>query len=119
VLVVDDNSDHRAIAAALLTHGGYTALQAETTAEATGLLHAYNPDLLIIDIDMPDKNGLAWALELRSNPATSRTPIIIYSSFSDVYRTELRRLNISWIEKSVSPMRFLEGVAKAFADEKK
>ena len=116
--MVDDNGDHRAIAAALLTHGGYTALQAETTAEASWFISAYNPDLLIIDIDMPDKNGLAWALELRSDPAMAKTPIIIYSAFADVYRAELRRFDISWIEKSVSPMQFLEGIERAFAGKK-
>ena len=111
VLVVDDNPDHRTIAAALLTYAGYSVVQADTIAAAERMIAAAPPQLVIVDIDLPDRNGLEWVIELHSEPATAHLPIIVYTAYRDVYTLTLRHLDIPSIDKSDPPTRFLDRVA--------
>src|SRR5688572_9674819 len=117
VLVVDDNLDHRTIAVALLTYAGYTALQAEDTELATRMIRAYQPSLVVIDVDMPEKNGLDWALELRANPGTAALPIMAYTGYRDVYTREFRKMGIAAVDKADGPHRFLDSVMMILGDQ--
>lgn len=108
VLVVDDNMDQRTIAAALLTYAGYIVIEADKVKTAEQILRTHSPDLLLLDIQLPQKNGLEWAYELRASPSTAKLPIAIYTSFYDVYRRELCDLEVAVISKSESPQRFLD-----------
>lgn len=79
-------------------------------ATAEALLESREPQLVLLDISMPQKSGLEWAFELRSNPYTAALPIMAYTSFRDVY-DDLRQLNIGVIDKSEAPRRFIERVS--------
>ena len=116
VLVVDDNQDHRTIAVALLTYAGYTALQAEDTDVAARMIQSYQPSLVVVDVDLPGKNGLDWVSELRAAPSTASLPIVAYTGYRDVYSTEFRKLNVPAVDKSDGPHRFLERVMAALGD---
>lgn len=85
ILVVDDDADYRTIAAALLVYAGHDAVEAPSVAAAEEILWTTPVDLILLDISMPNKNGLEWALELRSRPEMTRIPIVAYTSFRDVF----------------------------------
>lgn len=77
ILIADDNRDSRAILAACLQDAGYeveTALDADE-ALVKGL--AWRPDLFLLDVLMPRKNGFQLCRELRANPVLKQTPIIL------------------------------------------
>lgn len=79
VLIVDDHRDTRIIVRELLSHFGYRVREAVNGAEA--LVEAETaPDMILLDFLMPDRDGLDVLAELRTRPATARTPIVVYTA---------------------------------------
>jgi CheY-like chemotaxis protein len=84
LLVVDDNEDNRYTLTRRLTREGYTNLITATNGrEALDLLQSKPFDLMLLDIMMPDMNGIEVLRELRANPLTERLPVIMHSALSD------------------------------------
>lgn len=81
VLVVDDNTDHIELVTRVLTARGYTVLTA-TDAE-TGLLAAtdQHPDLILLDLGLPDFDGQTLVGWMRRVPELSQTPIIAVTAW--------------------------------------
>lgn len=76
LLVVDDDKGLRETLADFFEIEGYQVLQASNVAEAQAQLRAGDPDLLLLDINMPGGDGLTFAAQMRAH---SSTPIIILS----------------------------------------
>jgi CheY-like chemotaxis protein len=80
VLVIDDQVDERAIQRAMLGHLGYQVLEAGTGREGIEAALASMPDLVLVDIAMPELDGFAVCRELRANPATHAVPILLFTA---------------------------------------
>jgi DNA-binding response OmpR family regulator len=80
ILVVDDERDIRDPLAAYLAKNGLRVTKAESAAAARRLLAAYAFDLILLDIMMPDEDGLSLAGFVR---ATSGTPVILLTAKAD------------------------------------
>lgn len=78
ILVADDDPMLRVIAAELLAPEGYRVLEAQDGNQALAMLAAEPVDLLVLDMLMPDKDGLEVILALRR--AGSKVPILAISS---------------------------------------
>ncbi len=80
ILIVDDQSGTLKFLCAMITEHGYNVIPGAGAAEA--ILHAQNdhPDLILLDILMPERDGFAVCAELKANPATSDIPIIFLSA---------------------------------------
>jgi two-component system OmpR family response regulator len=76
LLVVDDDTGLRETLADFFEIEGYHVLQAANVAEAQAQLKGNDPDLLLLDINMPGGDGLTFAAQMRAH---SSTPIIILS----------------------------------------
>jgi two-component system KDP operon response regulator KdpE len=76
ILVVDDEPQIRRVMKTALASNGYEAYEARTGEEALESLRAYNPDLILLDMNMPGMGGMATCREIR---AVSEVPIIILS----------------------------------------
>ncbi|MFH0957222.1 MAG: ATP-binding protein [Pseudomonadota bacterium] len=76
VLVVEDNKTNMKLVVNLLEAGGYNALQAFSAGEGIRSSEIYNPVLIVMDITLPDMDGLAATRIIKSNPSTSHIPII-------------------------------------------
>jgi CheY-like chemotaxis protein len=72
VLVVDDDEDARRLLRMLLAGAGATVELAASADEALARLRESRPDVLVSDIGMPGKDGLAMIREVRANPALAR-----------------------------------------------
>lgn len=77
VLVVEDERQMLRFLRATLTSHGYRLLEAETAAEAVRLASSHNPDLILLDLGLPDADGIDVTRRLRE---WSRTPIIVLSA---------------------------------------
>jgi two-component system OmpR family response regulator len=77
VLVIDDDREHRLLLAQLLRRGGFRASLAATTTTARKLVKAATPDLILLDIMLPDEDGLAFCRRIR---AASHLPIIMLTA---------------------------------------
>ena len=93
VLIVDDDPRSVEALAESIRAEGYTVLEARSGAEGIELALTSRPDLLILDLLMPQINGFEVVAHLRANPLTAELPILIYTGkeLSAEERTMLQR----------------------------
>ena len=89
ILVVDDTADVRALLRPLLQRAGYTVLESESGDDALVKVAEMMggerlPDLIVLDVMMPGKDGFAVARQLRSWKETRDIPILMLTALSDV-----------------------------------
>ncbi len=77
ILIVEDNNDGRDLLAKLINHLGYDAIEADSGREAIGKAFEMHPDLILMDIYLPDITGDEITTRLKANPATRDIPVII------------------------------------------
>ena len=83
ILLADDSHAIRFLVSEILTNAGFTVVQAEDGQEAIEKTYKENPDLLILDYEMPKKNGFEVVKEVRSRTGYLNTPIIIFTAVTD------------------------------------
>lgn len=76
ILYVEDNPDNRLLVKRILMVEGYNVLEAEDAAQALQLLKAEVPNLILMDINMPDIDGYALTARLREDSHLNGTPIV-------------------------------------------
>jgi two-component system cell cycle response regulator DivK len=104
VLVVEDDKDHLTIAAALLRYYGYGVLEAMNAHDGIKLAVEQQPDLVLMDLQLPEMNGIEALKVLRSDPRTQNIPAVPYTSFYDLYREQLTNLGFpGHIPKTFTP----------------
>jgi DNA-binding response OmpR family regulator len=105
ILLVEDDEHIMAINRNKLTRAGYRILEAETLSGAAAVLETESPDLIVLDVMLPDGNGVNWCGEIRggsSEPpvlflsAKNETPDILdgFEAGGDDYLTKPYDLNI-------------------------
>ncbi|CAO3415546.1 PP2C family protein-serine/threonine phosphatase [Azospirillum argentinense] len=83
VLVVDDNRVNRHLLQALLERGGVTRIEmAEDGNDALARLDAFRPDLILLDLMMPNLDGFEMCRRLRALPAWKDLPVLVQSSLN-------------------------------------
>jgi two-component system cell cycle response regulator DivK len=76
ILIVEDNPGSLMLATVMLESEGFTVAGAETAAQARAVLARSTPDLVLMDIQLPDTDGLEFTKELKADPATAGIPVI-------------------------------------------
>lgn len=79
ILLADDHRALRLLFSRKLAAAGHDVVQAATGEDALVLAHASTPDLIVLDVDMPKRNGYDVCAELRQSKEFTNVPIIIYS----------------------------------------
>ncbi len=83
ILIVDDNSQNLSVLGNMLRKHGYRFVLAETGHEALDFVKKKIPDLILLDIMMPDMNGLEVCKRLKQEPAFSDIPVIFLTAKRD------------------------------------
>jgi CheY-like chemotaxis protein len=86
ILVVDDDTPIRSLLRQELTEAGYEVKEAANGKAALDMVRMSKPDLIILDVMMPEINGFDVAAVLKNDPATMDIPIIILSIVQDKER---------------------------------
>ena len=76
VLLVEDNEDNRIIYSTVLRHLGYEVVEAIDGVQAVALARSLRPDLILMDISIPEMDGWEATKILRRDPVTRDIPII-------------------------------------------
>lgn len=77
VLLVEDEPQMRRFIRASLTSHGYRLLEAESAREAIAMITSHNPEVILLDLGLPDRDGIELTRELRE---WCKTPIIVISA---------------------------------------
>lgn len=85
VLIVDDSSTLREMISGLLIKAGMTVLEAEDGEKAKDMISSKPPDLVVLDIVMPNMNGYELCRWVKSNGATKDVPVVICSSKNEEF----------------------------------
>lgn len=84
ILVVDDDVDTLRLVGLMLQKQGYQIVAANNGHQALSLAQNENPDLILLDVMMPDMDGYEVTKQLRASPVTQNTPIIMFTAKSQV-----------------------------------
>lgn len=82
ILVVEDNDRNRRLLKILLKSRGYEVIEASTGKEAMDYLDSHNPDLILMDIQLPYVDGLDLTKQIKSNHKTKDIPIIAVTAYA-------------------------------------
>ncbi len=80
ILVVDDSITDQQIVTGVLMRAGYTIVTAANEQEAQNSLAGRKPDLIVLDIVLPDRSGFELCRDLKDDANTKNIPVVIYSS---------------------------------------
>lgn len=84
VLVVDDDEDNREVLSRRLLRDGCEVMLAETGRQALRMVRRYKFDLILLDIMMPEMDGMMVLGELKKDPKLSRLPVIMISAVDEI-----------------------------------
>ena len=82
ILVIEDSPINMALTTAILENAGHSILQAETAAQGIDVARRRRPDLILMDVQLPDIDGLAATRILKADPHTRDVPVIALTAMA-------------------------------------
>ena len=114
ILIVEDNEKNLKLVRDVLQFKGYRTLEAVTGTEGVRLAREEHPDLVLMDIQLPDIDGITALGILRADPLTEKMPVIAVSA--SVMPDDQQRIVASgfdaYVTKPINVKSFLETVEK-------
>ena len=83
ILIVDDNSNNLKVLAGVLKIAGYDFRMAKSGQQALNILEKTTPDLILLDIQMPEMDGFETCLKIKENGNMAKIPIIFLTANTD------------------------------------
>jgi len=117
ILIIEDQEDNRRIMRDLLTSAGYQVIEAVTGEAGVMSAETHCPDLILMDIQLPDFDGYEATRRIKANPALSAIPVIAVTSYAlsgdDVKAYEAGC--DAYVSKPFSPRKLLAKIREFFA----
>lgn len=109
LLIVEDDEDTREALAVFLRQEGYEVATANGGVEALRQLRqGLAPGLIILDLNMPDKNGQQFRTEQVLDPRIESIPVVTYTGDADFYDSSIRLGAVACLRKPVEPDELLK-----------
>lgn len=83
ILIVDDVATNRIVLKVKLASAAYDTVQAANGADALRLAREARPDLILLDVQLPDIDGISVCERLKADPATRSIPVVMITAFRD------------------------------------
>jgi two-component system cell cycle response regulator DivK len=119
VLLVEDDEASIDIFTTILLHGGYQVLSAKSASDGVEMAVAHRPDIVVVDLGLPDAPGFDVLSELTGHPATQETPLIVCTVHvfeHDVARARRAGGDV-FLQKPISPQDLLANVDRLLSAE--
>jgi len=115
-LIIDDEPDMTTYLGTLLSDNGWRVRTANSADDGLALAKQETPDVVLLDLMMPDRGGLSALLELRKTPSLTAVPIVIVSGIQETlthdFRAFLDRFKHkqpdAFLDKPVDPTTLLD-----------
>ena len=111
ILIVDDKLDNLRVLSTILTEEGYQVRKALNGQMALIACQTKQPNLILLDINMPDMNGYEVCQRLKANPETSHIPVIFISVLDEV-TDKVKGINMGAADYITKPFQFQEVMAR-------
>jgi DNA-binding response OmpR family regulator len=118
ILIIDDEADTRAFLEALLTDNGYQTATAADGDLGISKAKEFKPDLVTLDIIMPNQTGVKFYRELSKDKMLSKTPVIILSGvtrYKELFARDHATMPkpFAFVEKPLDKQELLDKIKKA------
>jgi two-component system cell cycle response regulator DivK len=114
ILIVEDNEMNMKLARDVLQAKGYATLEAANGEDGVRLALQHKPDLVLMDIQLPDINGIEAFRRIRANPDTAAVPIVAFTA--SVTANDLSQIDAAgfdaFIGKPINLKEFVETVRR-------
>ncbi len=111
ILVVDDSPENQYVLSLILEQEGYQIRSATNGAQALQSVQVALPDLILLDIMMPNMSGYEVCEHLKADEQTRNVPIIFISALSET-KNKVEALNIGGVDYITKPFQFEEVLAR-------
>ncbi|MBI4417858.1 MAG: response regulator [Ignavibacteriales bacterium] len=91
ILIVDDEPVWLRVLTQLLQTKGYIVREAASGADALSTLQSYEPDLILLDVRMPDMNGFDLLEHIKKLPRLASKPVVFVSAMDDFHAKKVAR----------------------------
>lgn len=115
ILIVDDQPDNLYVLQRLLKGHGYDVLQADSGAKAISMTTERQPDLILLDVMMPEMDGFEVVQRLRDNAATRAIPVVLLTANAPDERLKIQGLKLGADEYLTQPINNNELLARVQA----
>jgi CheY-like chemotaxis protein len=121
ILIIDDDEDIVTFLTALLEDNGYATMQAYNGEEGLQATRAKHPDLVLLDITMPEKSGVRYYRDVREDPKLKSIPVVIVTGIT----TEFKRFISTrrqvpppegYISKPIDKQEILDTISELLAE---
>jgi CheY-like chemotaxis protein len=104
ILIADDKATGRELVRTVLEKSGYTVMEAANGVDAVRCAREQRPDLIILDLHMPDLDGFGVIQELRRDESFKATPIVALTA-SAMYGDRERAMSLGFTGYITKPIR--------------
>lgn len=114
ILLIEDNYQNRYMITFLLEKHGYEVIQAEDGATGIDLAAKVKPNMILLDIQLPNMDGYSVARALRKDPSLNSVPIVAVTSFA-MFNDREKALGAGcdgYLEKPVNPETFIGDIER-------
>jgi CheY-like chemotaxis protein len=117
IIVIDDDPDIVTFLSTLLEDNGYDYVTAGDGQEGINKVRAERPDLILLDITMPEKSGVRFYREVRGDPELQKTPVVMVTGVMQEFKKFIStRKQVpppdGYISKPIDRQELLDTIAK-------
>ena len=111
ILIVDDKLDNLNLLTTMLSEHNYRVRRAISGSVALRAVQSFQPELILLDITMPDMSGYEVCQQLKKNPATAEIPVIFISALNDVI-DKVKAFSAGGVDYITKPFEISEVLAR-------
>ncbi|MFM8769516.1 MAG: response regulator [Rubrivivax sp.] len=118
ILIVEDNDKNMKLARDVLQAKGYATLEATTAGEAVSQTLTHRPDLVLMDIQLPDFDGVEALRRIRAEPGARHTPVVAFTaSVTTADRSRIEDAGFdAFLAKPIRLREFLDTIVRLLAE---
>ena len=90
ILIIDDEPDAISFMSSVLEDSGFDSISSQTGVEGLEMARKERPDLILLDLIMPEKGGISMFQELKQDPGLSHIPVVVVSGISRITGADFR-----------------------------
>ena len=117
VLVIDDEKAYTKVMAMVLGEYGFDSFPANSAKDAWSLLDRITPDLVLLDVMMPEIDGITFLGELRENAELRKTPVLVVTAYTETRDKAMNAGASGYLKKPFSAQQLRDSIGEFLSVE--